>query len=69
MGVLLIYLELKWRQLAAYVHRHQKCYHQAHGVVHASYFTMVFIHGPYNIAAAVMLVLIIIAWIFHLESH
>lgn len=63
-----LWVRVKWRKLESYVHSHQKRYNQAHGVVHASYFTMVFIHGPYNVAAAVMLLLIIMAWVFHLEN-
>jgi hypothetical protein len=59
----------KWKKLEVYVHSHQKRYHQAHGLLHASYFTMVFTHGPYNLAAAGMLVLIIIGWLLHLEDR
>jgi hypothetical protein len=59
----------KWKQMEVYVHAHQKRYHQAHGVLHASYFTMVFTHGPYNVGAGLMLALIILGWLLHLEDR
>ena len=58
----------KWKCLEHYVHLHQKRYHQAHGFCHASYFSMVFLHGPYNVFAGAMLLLIIVGWLLHLED-
>lgn len=59
----------KWKDLESFVHKHQSCYHKAHGLCYASYFTTVIFHGPHAVMATVMLALIFIAWIFHLENH
>lgn len=59
----------QWKKLEVYAHAHHKRFHQAHGIVHASYFTMVFTHGPYNLGAGLMLALIVIGWLLHLEDR
>jgi hypothetical protein len=59
----------RWNKVERYVHGHQKPFHRVHGVLHASYFTMVFTHGPYNVAAGFMLAFIVIGWLLHLEDQ
>lgn len=58
----------KWKELEDYVHHHRRPFHRAHGLVHASYFAMVFTHGPYNLAAGLLLGIAIIGWLLHLED-
>lgn len=62
------YLCAKWKGIEDYVHHHRRPFHRAHGLVHASYFAMVFTHGPYNLAAGVLLAAAIIGWLLHMED-
>lgn len=59
----------RWKKLENYVHHHRKPFHRLHGVIHASYFGMVFTHGPYNVVAGVLLAIAVMGWFLHLEDH
>jgi hypothetical protein len=63
------YICTHWRRLEYYVHHHRKSFHRMHGLVHASYFGMVFTHGPYNLAAGALLAIAVVGWFLHLEDH
>jgi len=60
---------IRWKKLEDYVHHHRKPFHRLHGLIHASYFGMVFTHGPYNVVAGVLLAFAVIGWFLHLEDH
>lgn len=58
-----------WKRAEEYAHVHRKPFHRVHGLVHASYFGMVFTHGPYNVVAGVLLAFALAGWLLHLEDH
>lgn len=59
----------KWKKLEDFTHAHRKPFHRLHGLVHASYFGMVFTHGPYNVVAGLLLIIAVAGWLLHLEDH
>lgn len=57
-----------WRKLVAHAHEHHKAYHRMHHGTHLAYLGLVAFHGPYNVAAAGLFVILLLGWILHLED-
>ncbi len=56
-----------WQTASIHAHKHHRVYHRAHEGTHVAYLAMVAMHGPYNYAAAAMLIVLAIGWLLHLE--
>lgn len=56
------------KRLQDYALRHHIAIKRAHSVSHLSYLTLVMTHGPYDIAAAVVLLITVVAYALHLEG-
>lgn len=51
-----------------HVHKHHKAYHALHKSTHLGYFGCVAFHGPYHLPALALGVLLVIGWVFHIET-
>lgn len=57
-----------WGNLQTHAHKHHKAYHRCHNASHLSYLTLVTFHGPYHIAAFVMLAVLLVGYVLKLEE-
>lgn len=57
-----------WGNLQKHAHSHHKAYHICHHTTHVSYLALVASHGPYSIAAAAMLFVLVVGYILKLEE-
>lgn len=55
-------------KVRAHAHNHHKAYHHAHNGLHMGYLGLVTMHGPYHIAAGLLLVVIVIGYALQLEG-
>lgn len=59
----------RWFAIQNLAHRHHRSFHRVHGATHLGYFTLVFTHGPYNLVAGGLIILILLGWVLKLEDY
>lgn len=57
-----------WHKLQDHAHAHHAAYHKTHNGMHLCYLGLVAFHGPYNLAAAGLFVILLLGWALHLEE-
>lgn len=61
-------LKALWQACQTHAQAHRHAYHRAHNYSHLAYLGLVSIHGPYHIAALVMLFVLTAGLLFKLEE-
>lgn len=58
----------KLKKLRCYAIRNSHKFHRTHNFLHLMYFSFVAVGGPYDWAAAALLIVGVASWILHLEG-
>lgn len=66
-SALLHTIKARYEALQHHAHAHHTAYHRAHNGLHMAYLGLVTAHGPYHIAAGLLLALLLIGYAMHME--